>query len=250
MRRIAACDATGSAGTTGASPKSTTRSSAIASTPVSSCGPGEPPAARIARGPNRVPGRSETSSSIGAPTMATSTPDELARVLGVGQAGEREQAGVVGLLAAVPAGGRVEHRAILPIAGRIPPVGGVRRCRTRSRLAAAAATVASVGSNSIVSGPGLRRGDVRHPRRGRAEADAAHVGRPVRAVAHTQVVCARGREPEPDAASVRPQHASRLRRLGGRQDRRRVRAARTPSSRAAAAPAAGPSGPTAGAAPR
>ena len=42
--------------------------------------------------------------------------------------------------------------------------------------AAAAATVASVGSNSMVSGPGTGRLDVRHPRRGRAE---AHAGRSV-----------------------------------------------------------------------
>ncbi len=78
VRRIAACDPAGSAGITGASPKSTTRSSAIASTPVSRWGPGSPPAARIARGPWRVPGDSETSSSIGAPMMATSTPDSSA----------------------------------------------------------------------------------------------------------------------------------------------------------------------------
>ena len=71
---MAAWEATGSAGTTGASPKSTTRSSAIASMPVSSWGPGGPPAARIARGPKRVPGDSETSSSMGAPMMATSKP--------------------------------------------------------------------------------------------------------------------------------------------------------------------------------
>ena len=62
------------AGTTGASPKSTTRSSAIASSRASRCGPGGQPAARIARGPKRVPGRSEVRSSIGAPTIATSTP--------------------------------------------------------------------------------------------------------------------------------------------------------------------------------
>ena len=66
--------APGSAGTTGASPKSTTRSSAFASTLASRCGPGGQPAARIARGPKRVPGRSEARSSIGAPTIATSKP--------------------------------------------------------------------------------------------------------------------------------------------------------------------------------
>jgi hypothetical protein len=71
---MAACDAAGSAGMIGASPKSTTRSSAIASTPVSSSGPGWPPAMRIARGPWRAPGRSEASSSIGAPITAMSTP--------------------------------------------------------------------------------------------------------------------------------------------------------------------------------
>ena len=71
---IAACVRTGSAGITGASPKSTTRSSAKASTFASRCGPGGQLAARIARGPKRVPGRSETRSSVGAPTIATSTP--------------------------------------------------------------------------------------------------------------------------------------------------------------------------------
>ena len=41
---------------------------------ASRCGPGGQLAARIARGPKRVPGRSETRSSVGAPTIATSTP--------------------------------------------------------------------------------------------------------------------------------------------------------------------------------
>jgi hypothetical protein len=69
---IASCVRGASVGTTAASPKSTTFSSAKASTPTSRCGPGGQLAARIARGAKQVPGRSETRSSIGAPTMATS----------------------------------------------------------------------------------------------------------------------------------------------------------------------------------
>ena len=75
---IAACERSGAAGMTGASPKSTTRSSASASTLTSRCGPGGELAARIARGASRAPGRSETSSSIGAPTIATSKPSSSA----------------------------------------------------------------------------------------------------------------------------------------------------------------------------
>src|SRR5215213_8921979 len=75
---IAACERTGSAGMTGASPKSTTRSSAKASTLTSRCGPGGELAPRIARGARRAPGRSETRSSIGAPTTATSKPSSPA----------------------------------------------------------------------------------------------------------------------------------------------------------------------------
>lgn len=76
---IASCDRTGSACRTGASPKSTTRSSANASTPVSRCGPGGQRAARIiARGPKRAPGRSGTRSSVGAPTIAASAPSRSA----------------------------------------------------------------------------------------------------------------------------------------------------------------------------
>ena len=75
---IAACERRGSPGSTAASPKSTTRSSAKASTPASRCGPGGLLAARIARGAKLVPGRSETRSSIGAPTIATSTPSSSA----------------------------------------------------------------------------------------------------------------------------------------------------------------------------
>ena len=71
---IAACERSGSAGSTGASPKSTTRSAAKASIPASRCGPGGQLAARIARGAKRVPGRSETRSSVGAPTIAMSNP--------------------------------------------------------------------------------------------------------------------------------------------------------------------------------
>ena len=40
--------------------------------------PGGQLAARIARGPKRVPGRSETRSSVGAPTTATSAPASAA----------------------------------------------------------------------------------------------------------------------------------------------------------------------------
>ena len=75
---MAACERTGSAGATGASPKSTTRSSAKASTLASRCGPGGQLAARIARGAKRVPARSDTSSSIGAPITATSAPSSSA----------------------------------------------------------------------------------------------------------------------------------------------------------------------------
>ena len=60
--------------------------------------PGGQLAARIARGPKRVPGRSETRSSVGAPTIATSTPSSSAGVLRVGRPAEREQPGVVRLL--------------------------------------------------------------------------------------------------------------------------------------------------------
>ena len=81
---MAAWERTGSAGRMGASPKSTTRSSASASTLDSSCGPGGQLAALMARGAKRVPGRSETSSSVGAPTIATSAPSEVRRVLRVG----------------------------------------------------------------------------------------------------------------------------------------------------------------------
>jgi len=45
---------------------------------ASRCGPGGQLAARIARGPNRVPGRSDTRSSTGAPTIATSMPPSSA----------------------------------------------------------------------------------------------------------------------------------------------------------------------------
>ncbi len=71
---IAACESRGWPGRTAASPKSTTRSTSKASTPTSRCGPGGLLAARIARGAKLVPGRSETRSSMGAPTIATSTP--------------------------------------------------------------------------------------------------------------------------------------------------------------------------------
>ena len=75
---IAACEVPGSAGITGASPKSTTFSSANASTLTSRCGPGGELAPRIARGASRAPGRSDTRSSIGAPTIATSNPSSSA----------------------------------------------------------------------------------------------------------------------------------------------------------------------------
>ena len=63
-------------------------------------------AARIARGPKRAPGRSETRSSVGAPTIATSKPASSAGILRVRRAAEREQARVVGLLAVLRASAR------------------------------------------------------------------------------------------------------------------------------------------------
>jgi hypothetical protein len=75
---IAACEVSTSAGITGASPKSTTRRSENASTLTSRWGPGGELAPRIARGASRAPGRSETRSSIGAPTIATSNPSSSA----------------------------------------------------------------------------------------------------------------------------------------------------------------------------
>jgi hypothetical protein len=81
-------DASGAAGTTGASPKSTMRSSAKASSFASRCGPGGQLAARMARGANRAPGRSDTRSSNGAPTIATSTPrSSCGSALGLDQKG-------------------------------------------------------------------------------------------------------------------------------------------------------------------
>ena len=78
--------------------------------PPRGAGPGGQLAARIARGPKRAPGRSETRSSVGAPTIATSAPGQLGRVLGVGHAGEARQAGEVGLLAELaPALERIDH---------------------------------------------------------------------------------------------------------------------------------------------
>jgi hypothetical protein len=71
---IAACELPGSAGTTAASPKSTTLRSANASTFASRCGPGGQLAPRMARGVRRATGRSDTRSSIGAPTTTTSQP--------------------------------------------------------------------------------------------------------------------------------------------------------------------------------
>jgi hypothetical protein len=86
--------ADGSAGRTGASPKSTTRSSSrSASTPASRCGRGQQLALRMARGPNLVPGLSEVSSSIGAPTMAASAPASSAGSSVYGEAGEGEPGG-------------------------------------------------------------------------------------------------------------------------------------------------------------
>ena len=76
---IAACETSTSAGMTGASPKSTTRRAENASTLASRCAPGGELAPRIARGASRAPGRSDTRSSIGAPTTATSKPASSAR---------------------------------------------------------------------------------------------------------------------------------------------------------------------------
>jgi hypothetical protein len=50
------------------------RSAANASIFASRCMPAGQLADRIARGPKRVPGRSETRSSVGAPTIAMSKP--------------------------------------------------------------------------------------------------------------------------------------------------------------------------------
>jgi hypothetical protein len=72
---IARCDRTGSAGRIGASPKSITRRSPRRpSTPASRWRPAAQLAPRIARGPKRVPGASDVSSSIGAPTITASAP--------------------------------------------------------------------------------------------------------------------------------------------------------------------------------
>ena len=63
-------------GTTGASPASTTVSTSYGATSSwrdhAVSGPHTVGAIRIARGPNRAPGRAETASSNGAPTIATS----------------------------------------------------------------------------------------------------------------------------------------------------------------------------------
>ena len=107
---IAACEVTGSAGITGASPKSTTRSSANASIPTSRCGPGgELAAADRAR-------REARAGAVGDEVVHRRADDrhvealELRGILGVGHAGEREQAAVVGLLAVLrPALLRIDH---------------------------------------------------------------------------------------------------------------------------------------------
>ena len=110
---IAACDVTGSAGITGASPKSTTRSSANASTFDL-----EVRAGRAARGADRAR-REARAGAVGDEVVHRRADDrdvealELGRILGVGHAGERQQARVVGLLAVLrPALLRIDHRVL------------------------------------------------------------------------------------------------------------------------------------------
>ena len=139
---IAACVASGSAGITGASPKSTARSARRASTPASRCVPGGQLAARIARGPYRVPG------PVGDEVVGRRADDrdvhalELGRVLGVREAAEGEEARVVRLVAEVPpAPERVDHLSIFPRAARIEawnatlPSSEAARAATRPRSA-------------------------------------------------------------------------------------------------------------------
>src|SRR3954454_5783740 len=97
---------------TGASPKSTTRSSAKASILTSRCGPGGELAPRIARGANRAPGRSETRSSIARADGRHLEALELRRILGEPRAAERQQARIVGLLAVLrPPLLGIDHKA-------------------------------------------------------------------------------------------------------------------------------------------
>ena len=98
VRSIAACDAAGSAGTTGASPKSTTRSA------VEGVDPGlEVRTGRAARGADRA--RPEARArAVGDEVVHRRADDrdvdagELGRILGVRHAREGQQPGVVGLL--------------------------------------------------------------------------------------------------------------------------------------------------------
>ena len=97
-----------------ASPKSTTRSSANASIPASRCGPGGQLAARIARGPKRVPG------PVGDEVVGRRADDrdvetlELRGIVRVRHARVREEPRVVGLVGKpelAPALERVDHAA-------------------------------------------------------------------------------------------------------------------------------------------
>ena len=134
--------ASGSAGITGASPKSTARSSRSASTPASRCGP-----RRAARRPDRArpvprPG------PVGDEVVRRRADDrdvhalELGRILGVREAAEGEQARVVRLVAEVaPAPERVDHLSIFPRPARIEawnatlPSSEAARAATRPRSA-------------------------------------------------------------------------------------------------------------------
>ena len=104
------------------------RSSANASIPASRCGPGGHDAAGSRAARTRA-GRSETRSSIGAPTIATSTPRAGSCAIG---APPKEEAGVVGLSGAP--GERIDRQARSPPSSRSPRARpDVRRPAARSR---------------------------------------------------------------------------------------------------------------------
>ena len=114
VRSIAACERAASAGITGASPKSTIRSSSNASIPPrgaarADSSPRGSPAGRTA---SRADPRRDR---LSARRPRRRPPRELRRILGVRKAAEREQPRVVGLLAVLaPALERIDHGAILP----------------------------------------------------------------------------------------------------------------------------------------
>ncbi len=111
---IAACERSGAAGTIGASPKSTTRSSSSASTLTSRCGPGgELAAADRARG-------EPCARAVGDELVHRRADDrdvealELRRILRDRHAREAEHARVVGLLAVLrPPRPRIQHQSSL-----------------------------------------------------------------------------------------------------------------------------------------